>query len=181
MTTFSSNATTLTLLPSSTDIGKGWNVDFEVVVSDFGSDGIGGFSFEVDYDSDILAFDHWTMADGLGNVGIGEAMDLGSGEVADGIAQCNGSSLLGSEELIALQKTDQLTLGSISFRGIESGTGNVAFNPSFTVVCNANAAAIDVSNHEGASVNVPEPSSLLLSLSGLMGLLGCGAFRKKTN
>jgi hypothetical protein len=177
---FVSNATTLALIPSATDIAKGTNVDFDVVVSDFGTSGIGAFTFEVDFDSDILKFDGWTMSNDLGDVKNGEASEYDCGEITDGVAQFNGVSWLDSDPLIAMQG-DKISLGTISLTGIGIGTSEVAFNPSVTFLGNAFAGQIVLAetDHNSASVNVPEPSSIMLSLSGLLSLLGVGAFRRK--
>jgi len=174
-------ATSLTLNPAASSISGNEFLDVFVNVND-ASDGIGAFNITINFDENILTCVDFQLMDKLGDYNDpGSAWDLSTGI---GINSVNISelSLLSSSELSALQEPS-FALAKITFQGLHNGISPLAINESaegYQVVTNGGTDITSSVTTNGASVYVPEPSTLMLSLCGFLSLVCLVVKRKKT-
>ncbi len=139
----------------------------DVGVSGLENDDLATFDLNVAYDDSILAFSSYSLGDELGEISLGEALDLSGGDIGGGIV--NLAELSWLIDLTA--QPDAFTLATINFVGTAAGESDLFFsgvvlgdelgNP-LVPTSPLGTASITV---QGASV--PEPSTLALMAIGL--------------
>jgi hypothetical protein len=181
------HATVIGFAPSSQNTSVGGSVSVDLVVSDLGDDILTGFDLSVLFDDTLLAFDSFEFGtdcfgfsclDVLGFGSLQDAFDWGFGEVE--VFELS----FDFDEDLELFQPDDFVLGTFVFTGLEIGvsaldilvwgaTGGYVFDEvlGFEI---ASSLAVDV---ESGSIEVPEPGTWLLMLSGLLCL---GLSRRRT-
>jgi len=163
----------------------------DLVASELGADTIGVFDIDVGYDSNKLMLDGLSYSGELGDIGLGEAIDLGLGD--DGLGTLNLAvlSLLENDSLTCvlcfapfledLQSSANVVLATLGFKVIDlvGGTStevgidavhSLGDGFGFPIFADSLSAATIVG--EDAVVGVPEPGTLGLLLLSLGILLG---------
>ncbi len=171
-------AITLSFDPCDASILAGDSIDIDVVISGLENDDLGVFDFTVNYDSSVLEFQSYALGSGLGDISIFDASDWSSGDSVPG----------GSVHLVELSwlsdlsfQQDSFTLATLSFVGTGGGNsllsfaevvfGNSLGNPLFATL---ETGSVDV------AAPVPEPATLILLASGLLGMAGVRKKIKKS-
>jgi hypothetical protein len=178
-----SRATSLTLTPDAATIGSGDPVN--VVVKLEGLDpsaDVSAFDFNVNFNSDVLAFDSYALTNQLGVIDNNNVFNF-SELISPGCLNLSELSYL--TDLPA--QDEPLTLATLTFTGKYSGISDLSFALLEDMPAAGNSILdywgnpISVTTLAASITNVSEPSTILLSLSGLVSLLGLGLFRKKVN
>lgn len=163
-------STTLSLEPSSPQVGIGSTFTVNLVVSGLGDHSAPSLSlFDVDlsYDSSLFSLGSVAFGTGLGDVGQGEAITEANTATL-GSVNLNEFSLLELSSLEALQ-TSTLTLASLSFTAIQSGTGS--FGLTVNLVGDGLGEALDVGVAAAPGVSaVPIPAAIWLFGTVLAGM-----------
>ena len=74
-------ATMLSFNPSTSSINLGDTTNIDIVISGLNrtpglEEYVGAFQFEVNYDNSVLNFNSYSLSDNLGDVALGDAMDI---------------------------------------------------------------------------------------------------------
>ncbi len=174
------NAALVSLEPSPTEIAKNGIFTVDVMFSDVDQKiDLAGFNLEVAFDNQILAFvsgDQLTNLDGLQSDGELYSADLNA---AGNVNLFWVSDYTGDFSA----QPDKFRLGSLVFKGIDFGIGNISFVQSegYNGLSDPMASWIEGISYQSASVHVPEPSLISLSMFGLLSLLALGSRRRKSN
>lgn len=174
---FNANAISIDLVANKSSVNVGDNLEVAVRISglnDAGAPSLGVYDLNFQFDSGLFSFDsiHW------GNSANGNQLDLsGFGSLQD---SSSGSGWLNLFELSfdnALDlnqfQADEFTLFSVLLNTIAVGTGN------FSLIANSLGDAygdelfvdkINETQVRVGSISVPEPSSALLLLAGLLAI-----------
>ena len=151
-------------------------VSMDLVVSGLGdgaAPSVGVWDFDISYDDLVLAVDGWTFSSELGDIGLGEAVDLSLGDDFFGLLGLSVLSLLTPAELDALQGSE-ITLATITFEVLDLGIGEFtdvgidwiyALGDGFGDPLDPSRTGVGrISN----AVGVPEPGAAILLLTGLV-------------
>jgi hypothetical protein len=179
-------AVTITLVPISQEIRVGSTTSVDLNISDLGdfsAPSLGAFLTEIVFDDTALSFESVTYGALLGSTepSLFETDIITT--VTSGSVSLDEFSFLSDYELDSLQP-DSFTLATLSFTATAAGTSLVEFG------------LIDLSDAVGFSIldptlettsitvtpqrhTVPEPTTYILLLSGLVGILG-SHFKKYT-
>ena len=169
-------AISLSFSPSTSEIGIGDSIDIDLIISGMENDDLGYFEFDVNYDDFILDFDSYTLGSGLGDIAAGDADDWSSGDLGNGTINLIEISYLWDLSF----QTDSFTLATLSFTGLNEGISllsysNVVLSDDWGMALSADS----VSDSVGVSAPVPEPATIFLLGTGLMGFIGFGRKLKK--
>jgi hypothetical protein len=97
------------------------------------------------------------------------------------------SDKIGEEEIFfaadnAISATADVVLGTIILKGLNPGDSKLSLSEDSYYLGDIVAEPYsNVGLASTASIHVPEPSSIILTMSGLLSLLSMGAFRRKKN
>ncbi len=106
-------AVVFTLDPSALVVSPGDSVSLDLVASGLGGAVIGDFDLDIDFDPARLTLTGFTLANGLGDVSSGEALDFSLGLVVPGLLNLAVVSTLSEAELLAVQ-SDPLTVATLT-------------------------------------------------------------------
>jgi hypothetical protein len=166
---------TLSINPGVTTIDMGQTFNVEIRINELEDIDLGVFDFNVLYDSSILNFTTYTLGTGLGDIGVGDALDLSFGDDAAGTINLAELSLL--SDLSTQENT--ILLATLSFNALTAGNSNLAFGG---IILGDFFGDPIVSNFVNGNVvvnaPVPEPSTILLFGAGLAGLAAVGRRRR---
>ena len=175
-------ATTVLLNPTSQEINTGEGVTIDAQISGLSAElvpTLGAFSIDITYDPSILQFQQFTFTNALGDLASSLETDIFVDNSTLGVVHLDELSLLSNSDLISLQTTDPLTLFSLNFTAISSGSSYLGL--ANVVLSMGDGTAISEPTEQWSSVNVnsvPEPPALLLLTSALLGLI---RFRRPLN
>lgn len=131
------------------------------------------FDLNVNYDNTVLNFDSYILGNELGDISTGDADDWSLGDLGGGIVNFAEVSWLFDFSF----QPDSFTLATLSFTGNGSGTSHLGFSDVLlgdelgnSLIATLDIGSIDVKNP------IPEPCSILLVASGIVGFVG---FRRK--
>jgi len=171
------NAAILSLEPGNTLASDAESVAIDLVVSDlgsFGPDSLGVFDLDVGYDPLALSFVDYSLGGFLGDVGLGEALDLSGGDIG-GVVDLFEVSLLSSDALDALQPRE-FVLATLNFSVLDLDVGEfteLSMLPG-AVLGDGPGQALDITETRSATVEgratVPVPATTVLLLLALFGL-----------
>ena len=177
-------ATVIGFNPSDQQVGINGTTTVELVISDLGDDILTGFDLSIFFDDTILAFDGFEFGtdclgfsclDVLGfDANVTDVTDWGFGEVE--VFELS----FDLDEDLELFQPDEFVLGTFTFTGIDFGTSALdifVWELSGAFVFDEDlgdfvASSLDA-DVESGSIEVPEPGTLLLLISGLLGIALC--------
>lgn len=161
-------ATLISFMPSSQQMGLGGTTTVDLVISELGDDIVSAFDLSIFFDDTILGYESFEFGTGLDIFGFGtinDAIDWGFGEVE--VFELS----FDFDEDLDLFQPNSFVLGTFTFTGLQFGTSALdifvwavggAFDPATGFV-----TELDVTTVSG-SIEVPEPGTLLLFMGGLL-------------
>ncbi|MDJ0761210.1 MAG: PEP-CTERM sorting domain-containing protein [Woeseiaceae bacterium] len=188
---------TLELAPSAQTAGTGDGVSLDLVISGLdseGADSLGDFDIDIAFDAARLLLDSFTLTDLLGDLGLGDAIDL-SADLGGGLLNLVLISLLETDDqncifcigpfLDEIQGSS-FVLATLNFSVLDLEPGN-----STTVsIAGVNAlgdgfglpleiAELGDAVIRNPSIGVPEPGTLSLIGMGLLAIFGLRSRRRE--
>jgi hypothetical protein len=161
--------------PGTTSASTGDLISLDLVISGLGNyapASLGAFDISIGFDATALSFTSYSLGGYLGNVGLSEAINVGTGATG-GSVNVAEVSLLSAIGLDTLQP-GAFTLATLNFTVINLGGGaatQLSVLPS-PVLADANGSALPVTTAGPASIqSVPAPGTLLLLITGLFAWL----------
>lgn len=182
-----SQALTIGFDPVSQVVPVGVPVDVDLVILGLG-DGVapslGVFDVDVTYDSSMLDFVDYQLGPLLGDIGLGEALDLSWGEIFPGLINVYELSLLDANSTsgpaffgpyLEEMQPSSFTLATLTFDTLAVGNSPLEITRYFLGDALA-GAPLSADVVKGSISPVPEPATVLLIGTGLVGL---SYFRRK--
>ena len=182
---FQAQAITISFDPSDQNTTVGGSVSVDLVISDLGADILTAFDLSIFFDDTILQFDGFEFGtdcggfsclDVLGFGSIQDSFDWGGGEVE--VLELS----FDFDEDLELFQPDDFVLGTFTFTGLDFGVSaldvfvwELADGFVFDEDLGDFVASSLDADVQGGSIEVPEPGTLLLFMSGLL----CMAMRRK--
>lgn len=176
------HALLLEIEPDSLDASVGDSVNLDIFARSLGTDLIGGFDIDLEFDTSLLAFNSVSFGTGLGDPDLFESLvdNCLGGELfcpaGPGRVNLYQVSFLDSGSLGALQPGSDLFLFSIVFDALAAGFSSVSFTRT-DISDETGFEVLQVTSTSGATINsspvdepVPVPAPSVLSLLGI-GLL----------
>ena len=87
----------LRLLPASQNASNGDPITLELVISGLdagGPDSLGDFDIDISFDTAVLSLSGFSLTDALGDLGLGDALDISLGDLGGGLVNVANVSLL---------------------------------------------------------------------------------------
>lgn len=171
-----SQAAFIELDPNATTVANGEVLSIDLRVGglgNFGPDSLGTFDISVGFDSSVISFDSYSLGGLLGDVGLVEALDVGTGQ-AGGNVNVAEVSLLSAAALDALQPGD-FSVATLNFDVINLDAGELTELSilSAPLLGDAFGSRIGVTETGSAIIEgrspVPVPGTLLLLVSAFIG------------
>lgn len=166
------NATTIAIVPPDQTVEIDDMVTVDIIIDTGGEFQIGGFQFDLDFDSDILSFMSLAFGGFLGD----GTLDFDQGSLQSVFPTGGQLSVfevaLGMDPLNYLQP-DSFLLASITFNAVGLGQSGLSISNLFLSDFGFPPSGLDAQVFGGLitvterPVSVPEPSTWLLLLSGL--------------
>lgn len=159
----------------------------DLLVSDLGVGGapsVGDFDVDILFDETQVQFEDYALGTGLGDVSLGDAWDFSWGYLGFGSIDIAEVSALSAIELNNNQ-LDQFVLATLTFSCLGSGTSFIEIDSTDPLLTlgDADGNPLDFDLGGPVQINqtapVPEPSTILLVGTGLLGIMGFG--RKRLN
>ena len=175
--TMSAGAATLSIEPGAVTVNPGATFSVDLVISGLGdgsSPSVGDFDIDIGFDPLDLGLVGIALGSGLGDLGLGEAIDVSFGEVLPGVANVAEVSFLADDELDAMQP-DTFVLATLEFMAIGLGAGDTAGIDILAVFSLGDALGdpIAVDGLSGAVVTaIPLPGALWLFACAVFALSG---------
>lgn len=173
-------AVVISFVPSDSNVELGDSTAVDLVVSGLGADILTGFDVSVLFDDTLLVFESFAFGTDCGGSSCLDVLGFGSfQEVTDwGFGEVEVFELsFDLDADLMLFQPDDFVLGTFTFSGLDIGVsvldifvwelaGEFVFDPDlgFDV-----ASSLDADVQAG-SIQVPEPGTLLLLMSGLLGM-----------
>jgi len=140
---------------------------------------LGGFDIDILFDDSMLDFTGYSLYDGLGNITLGDAEDWSNGDMGGGTINLSELSWLTDLSF----QSDSFMLATLSFTAESIGTSSLTYD--FVDFSDSYGAPVTYWGNVPGTVDitaaapVPEPTTMMLFGTGLVGLIGMRRNRKK--
>ena len=162
-----SSAAMVSMSPAIQEVAINDTVLVDVVISGLENLDVGAFDLDLGFDDTVLAYAGYSLGDQLGNVSLGEAIDMSSGDLGSGIVDFAEVSWISDLSFQA----DSIVVVTVSFTAVAEGSSGL--NISIDELGDNFGDPITASVNNGSVVVVPEPVTL-----ALMALAGVGLIRR---
>jgi hypothetical protein len=159
--------------PGTTSANTGDLISLDLVISGLGNfvpDSLGAFDISIGFDATALSFTGYSLGGYLGNVGLSEAIDAGTGAMG-GTVNVAEVSLLSAVGLDTLQP-GAFTLATLNFTVINLAGGaatQLSVLPGAVLADASGFALSAIASGPARIQSVPVPGTLLLLLGSLLG------------
>jgi hypothetical protein len=157
------NAATIGFAPASVIAAVGDTFSVDVVVSDLGGEIVSAYDLDIVFDASVLSATGISFSGALGGIAFHDH------DLAPGLVDLAGVSLISDAALLALQGGDAVTLASIAFT--KTGEGQAALDFVFDAVNDvkgANGEILPIDAVPGSVAPIPEPTAALTFGTGLL-------------
>ncbi len=180
----SAQAVTLGLEPTSSNAGAGDLVSIDLVISGLsagGPDSLGDFDIDVAFDPSALSLAGFSLGSGLGDLGLGEALDFSLGDIGGGLVNLAEVSLLetdaGSCVFCIPPYLDDLQAGSFVLATLDFNVDVLAVGDATSVsvatvfaLGDGFGSALTLDGTTAAVIQnpIPEPGAAVVFAAGLL-------------
>ncbi|MCZ6616517.1 MAG: cohesin domain-containing protein [Gammaproteobacteria bacterium] len=177
---FHTQAALISFDPAGQSVGLGDSVSVDLVISGLGDDILTGFDLDVSFDDSLLVFDSFTVdpfGTGLDPFGLDFGFFSYGFEIGFGTAAV-GDLSLESDATLEVSQPNSFVLGTLNFTALNV-QGTSSLDITYSVLAGGFvfdddlgfevASELDADLQSGY-ITVPEPGSLLLLMSGLLGM-----------